>query len=42
MDDDPGWRPLAPGELLHVRSGQHCTSRLVTDRPALPLLAGPA
>jgi len=33
MDDDPGWRPLASGELLHVSSGQHVTTRTVLDRP---------
>lgn len=33
MDDAPGWRALAPGELLHVSSGQHVTSQLVVSRP---------
>jgi predicted glutamine amidotransferase len=33
MDDDPGWRPLAPGELLHVGSGQRITSQIVLSRP---------
>ncbi|MFI5911651.1 class II glutamine amidotransferase [Dactylosporangium sp. NPDC051541] len=35
MDEDPGWRLLAPGELLHVAAGQHRTSRTaVPDPPA--------
>jgi glutamine amidotransferase len=47
MDDDPGWRPLAPGELLHVMSGQQLTSEVVLDRPpahplALADIGGPA
>ncbi len=33
MDDSSGWRPLAPGELLHVSSGQHITSHTVFSRP---------
>ena len=35
MDDDPGWRLLEPGELLHVRS------TLETSSPA-PFPAEPA
>ena len=38
MDDDPGWRPLAPGELLHVSSSQHVTQQtILTGPPAYPL-----
>jgi predicted glutamine amidotransferase len=33
MDDDPGWRPIAPGELLHVSSGQHITRQLILGQP---------
>jgi predicted glutamine amidotransferase len=33
MDEDPGWRPLAPGELLHVGPNQRITSRIALDRP---------
>lgn len=33
MDADPGWRLLAPGELLHVGPSQHVTRRIVLDRP---------
>ena len=39
MDDDSGWRPLAPGELLHVSNGQHVTSQLVFSRPPAHLLS---
>jgi predicted glutamine amidotransferase len=38
MDEDPGWRSLASGELLHVGPAQQVTSTLVLDRPpARPL-----
>jgi predicted glutamine amidotransferase len=38
MDEDPQWRLLAPGELLHVSVDQHVTSRIAIDRaPAHPL-----
>ncbi len=33
MDEDPHWRPLAPGELLHVADDQHLTSQIAFDRP---------
>ena len=33
MDDDPGWRLLEPGELLHVPADLCCTSSTVIDRP---------
>ena len=35
MDDDPGWRLLDPGELLHVRATLEITS-------TAPFPAGPA
>ncbi len=38
MDEDPGWRLLAPGELLHVGPDLSMTSRVVlTSPPAFPL-----
>jgi predicted glutamine amidotransferase len=33
MDDDPAWRPLASGELLHVDAGLRCESRQIIDGP---------
>jgi predicted glutamine amidotransferase len=33
MDDDPGWRLLQPGELLHVAPGPRATSTLALPRP---------
>jgi predicted glutamine amidotransferase len=33
MDEDPGWRPLQSGELLHVGPDLTVDSRLVLDRP---------
>ncbi len=33
MDDDPGWRALEPGELLHVDSELITERRRVLDRP---------
>jgi predicted glutamine amidotransferase len=33
MDEDPCWRLLTPGELLHVDADQQLTSRTVFDRP---------
>jgi glutamine amidotransferase len=33
MDEDPHWRPLAPGELLHVAEDQQVTSRLAFPAP---------
>jgi glutamine amidotransferase len=38
MDEDPGWRLLAPGELLHVGADQRVESRTVLDRPPVHLL----
>lgn len=38
MDDDAGWRPLAPGELLHVDADLRIHSRVVlNDPPSRPL-----
>jgi predicted glutamine amidotransferase len=35
MDEDPGWRPLQPGELLHVDGSLGVTTRTVlSDAPA--------
>ena len=33
MDEDPGWRALESGELLHVDPKLKCTVRRVLDRP---------
>jgi glutamine amidotransferase len=33
MDDDPGWRPLASGELLHVDSSLAVHTRQAVDVP---------
>lgn len=33
MDEDPHWRLLAPGELLHVATDQRITSRTAAQRP---------
>lgn len=33
MDDDPGWRSLASGELLHVDADLRTDSHMVLDRP---------
>jgi predicted glutamine amidotransferase len=33
MDDDPGWRPLASGELLHVDAALTVDSRQAIDTP---------
>ena len=33
MDEDAGWRPLEPGELLHVDPDLHLTSSVALDRP---------
>jgi predicted glutamine amidotransferase len=38
MDDDPGWRLLEPGELLHVPIDLCCTSTTTIDRPPARLL----
>lgn len=33
LDEDPNWRPLDPGELLHVDAGQRLTSRIALPDP---------
>jgi predicted glutamine amidotransferase len=33
MDEDPGWRPFAPGELIHVDESLRVTGRVVVDDP---------
>ena len=33
LDEDPGWRLLAPGELLHVGGSLRVTSRIAADGP---------
>jgi predicted glutamine amidotransferase len=33
MDEDPGWRNLQPGELLHVDGALNVTSRIAVDSP---------
>jgi glutamine amidotransferase len=33
MDEDPGWQPLRPGELLHVDGHLTCMRRIVIDHP---------
>jgi predicted glutamine amidotransferase len=33
MDEDPGWRLLDPGELLHVPPDLRVESRIALDRP---------
>jgi glutamine amidotransferase len=38
MDEDPGWRELAPGELVHVDERLRVTSRIAIDRPPAHLL----
>jgi glutamine amidotransferase len=43
MDENPGWRALAPGELVHVDADLQVTSTLVlADPPAHPPQAEPA
>jgi predicted glutamine amidotransferase len=37
MDEDPGWRPLEPGELVHVDSGLQVSSTRLEEAPAHPL-----
>ncbi|HEX3510220.1 MAG TPA: class II glutamine amidotransferase [Solirubrobacteraceae bacterium] len=35
MDDDPGWRPLDSGELLHIAADLHVSGRVILpDEPA--------
>jgi glutamine amidotransferase len=38
MDDDPGWRLLASGELLHVDGDLTVSSRRVLEAPPAHLL----
>ena len=38
MDEDPGWRGLASGELLHVDGDLQTTIARVLDRPPAHLL----
>ena len=33
MDADPGWEPLAPGELVHVDADLSIDRRVVFDGP---------
>jgi predicted glutamine amidotransferase len=33
MDEDPGWRALEPGELVHVDHDLRVTSEIAVDRP---------
>lgn len=41
MDDDPGWRPLASGELVHVDADLEVRRRQVLDHPPTrPLTLG--
>ena len=41
IDEDPGWSPLAPGELLHVDAGLDITRSVVIERPPRHLLHPP-
>jgi predicted glutamine amidotransferase len=38
MDEDPHWRALAPGELLHVADDQRLTSQIAFHAPPAHLL----
>lgn len=38
MDEDPGWRPMAPGELVHVGDDLAVRSQIAIDRPPAQLL----
>ncbi len=38
MNDNPGWRPLRCGELLHVDEKLDVTSTIVIDEPPAQLL----
>lgn len=38
MDEDPGWRPIAPGELVHVRPGSSIERHQVLTAPPARLL----
>jgi predicted glutamine amidotransferase len=39
MDEDPGWRPLPPGELLHVAADLSVRTTTILDRPPAHRLA---
>ncbi len=39
MDEDPGWRELAPGELLHVGSDLHVTITKALEHPPAHLIS---
>src|SRR3954451_21245206 len=39
MDEDPGWRPLDPGELLHVAPDLTVSRRVVLPEPPAHLLS---
>jgi glutamine amidotransferase len=38
MDEDPGWHPLRPGELLHVDDHLTCTRRIIIEHAPRHLL----
>jgi glutamine amidotransferase len=38
MDEDPGWRPMASGELVHVGADLVVHSEVVIDRAPAQLL----
>jgi glutamine amidotransferase len=38
MDEDPGWRMLEPGELVHVGLDLEVTTRVVMDEPPAHLV----
>ena len=38
MDADPGWRLMAPGELVHIDADLHIDSQVVIDHPPARLL----
>jgi predicted glutamine amidotransferase len=38
MDDDPGWRALDPGELLHVSAGLQVSAQTILPEPPAHLL----
>ena len=38
MDDDPAWRLLDPGELVHIGPTLHVSSHMILDGPPARLL----